>query len=197
MSLIQGAHGTPVTNVTNIALHAIASVGGTAQAGKHGLGSPVAEGEAPLAQACMLYPLKSFICRLTEVDTRTLLGALRERCTALLDSTSALPARSAPEAIVLLTAMSSGLSGVGQIASEDADRLRDIVHRLLISSPSAVRYAAAAALGQLAAVEGGSAATLLSEYLSLVTLQTASLGSQSSRRQGATYPLRHAPSGAH
>lgn len=144
----------------------------------------------------MLYPVVCTIRQLSEAETRSLLETLGERCTTLLSDASALPVRSAPEVVVLLSAMSRALSGVGEVAPEDAGRLRDTVHRLLIASPPAVSYAAAAVLGQLAAVEGGSAAMLMSEYLSLVTLQTASLGSQSGSRQGAMYPLMPASDGA-
>lgn len=152
---------------------------------------PAASGDAPLLQAALLYALQAAaLPRLSPGALRQLLGELGGRCRVL----AAAPAPA--EAVVVCGVMSRVLHTLGEVPAETARSLRDAVHRLLIGAPPAAAYAAAAVLGQLAAVEGASASELVMEYLSLATLQAASLGSQSGARVGAAYPILSASDGA-
>ena len=137
------------------------------------------------------------IPHLAESDLRSFLEKLRERSNELLAApartppggTVALAASHVREAVALLAIMSCVLSAVGEVHAAEARALRDTVHRLLIGSAAPVSYEAAAVLGQLAAVEDSNAAKLMLDYLSLVQLQAASLGSQSGSRHGAGVPV--------
>jgi hypothetical protein len=217
---VHAQHGATCSELIDLGLQAIASLGAAPLATSPSLAESIATGEAPLAQACVMFVVQSAVIpNLPEADLRRMLELLADRCTSLLQSpplpTSKCPATprspapptdtpalplpraSVPEAIALLSTMSKILSAVGEVLPSDSRVLRDAVHKLLITSTSAVSYVAAAVLGQLAAVEGSSAAKFMMDYLSLVTLQTASLGSQSGTRHGAAFPLLPAsPAGA-
>lgn len=157
--------------------------------GPSGTGTATAT-ECPLLQAALLYTLQAAaLPRLSAAAQRQLLVELGGRCRAL----AAAPAPA--EAVVVCGAMSHVLRALGEVPVATARSLRDAVHRLLTVAPPAGQYAAAAVLGQLAAVEGASASELVMEYLSLATLQAASLGSQSGPRVGATYPVLSAADG--
>ena len=196
LGLIQALPSTSTDAVIALAISAISALGGAPAKPSACLGAPLATGEEPLAQACVVYAVQAAVVRnLPEAGLRNLLEALRGRAAALLPAAPPLPAAAAPEAVALLTVMSRSLSAVGEVTADDAQRLRDTVHKLLIASPPAVSRAAAGVLGQLAAVDGSSAASLMMDYLSLVTLQTASLGSQSGARHGAALPLLPASAG--
>jgi hypothetical protein len=148
---------------------------------------PLATGEEPLAQACFLYVLEaSVVSLLPAAALHQLLQRISDRCAALLgDSDAMLPRAHAPEAIVLLATMGRVLSAVGNVQAAEAMQVRESGHRLLIAAQPAVSRAAARVLGQLAAVDGASAAQMMSDYLSLVMLQTASLGSRPGSQHGA------------
>ena len=169
-------------------------------------------------QACVLYVLKAAVVpHLPDTDLRRLLDSLRDRLVTLLATPpvattgsrastgattsgatgggGALPASAVCETIAVLSTISATLSALGDLQTASASMLRDVVHRVLIASGASVSYAAAAVLGQLAAVEGSSAAELMLDYLSLVQLHTASLGnlSTSAASSGARLSLSSEP----
>lgn len=196
LAIIYTKHGLSALAICKLALKAIASLSEMPVGPAHGLGTPLATGEAPLAQACFLFSLEaSVIALLPDAALRHLLQLISDRCTDLLGDCSPLLLEHVPEAMVLLATMCSTISAIGNVQVEEAAQLRDTAHRLLISSPPVVSRAAAAVLGQLAAVDGANAAQMMSDYLSLVTLQTASLGSQSGSQQGAGFSISPASSG--
>lgn len=86
--------------------------------------------------------------------------------------------------------MSHVLDLLQEVSAEKAAGLRDAVHATMMASSTAVGYAAAGVLGQLATAEGASASRLMMEYMSMAKLQTAMLGSQAGGSYDTPYGMR-------
>lgn len=198
VAIMHDRHGAPEEAVVDAVLAAIADCGALLPARAVAADGCCGNGEAPLLQAALLYALQAAaLPRLTGAAQRRLLSDLGGRCRVLAAPPLGGGAAAPPpaEAVVVCGAMSLVLRALGEVPVETARSLRDAVHRLLIQSPPVAAYAAAAVLGQLAAVEGASASELVMEYLSLATLQAAAFGSQSGPRRGATNPVLSASDG--
>jgi hypothetical protein len=182
------AHGVSDDDLASLVLGAASSLADAPGplSTAHDIGAALASGEAPLAQACVLYAVQA--AALPSMTERALRGLLERAAARCAELAGPLPARGVPEAVVLLATMSAALAAVAEVPPDDARALRDRVHRLMIASPAAASHAAAAVLGQLAAAEGTCASQLMMDYISLARLQAAALGSAHSGYKGDAAP---------
>lgn len=188
--------------VVALALKSIEALGDLQSPPSPSIGHSLTSGEQPLAQACILYVLQTAVIPyIQEPALRSFLSDLGEMCSTLLRAADArgssssqavsprkcpldssnpttLPLRLVPQAVVALATLGRVLHELGELPAGRGAVLRDAVHALMMSSDTAVNYAGASVLGQLAIAEGGSASRLMMEYMSLATLQAASLGDQ-------------------
>ena len=146
------------------------------------VGHGLATGEFPMAQACILYALRTGVFRATsESGQRKLVDQLSILLASVLGNC-------VPVAVCSLEGIRVLLSFLGEVSPETASDLGITFMEKLVSNSAAVRAQAAAALGSLVRADSACAATLITSCIEFLKNQVEQLTSLSAR-YGAMHPL--------
>lgn len=146
------------------------------------LGYGLATGEFPMAQACVLYALRTGVFRyLTESGQRKLVDQLGTLLSSLLGNC-------VPVVVCSLESVRVLLSILGEVSPETASDLGITFMEKLVSNSASIRSQAAAALGVLVEVDPACAATLITSCIEFLKNQIEQLASLSARF-GAMHPI--------
>ena len=139
------------------------------------VGHGLATGEFPMAQACVLYALKTGVFRsISESGQRKLVDQLSILLASVLGNC-------VPVAVCGLEGIRVLLSLLGEVSPETASDLGITFMEKLVSNSAAVRAQAAAALGSLVRADSACAATLITSCIEFLKNQVEQLTSLSAR----------------